>query len=187
MRFEPANSLLCVIDVQERLLAVTPDADQVVARCQRLAAAARLLDVAAVCTEQYPQGLGRTPGRLAALLPPPLEKRSFSCCGDAAFGERIAAGAHVAVIAGLETHVCIAQTGLDLLGRGLAVAVCVDAVAARHRIDHEVGLRRLEAAGAVPVTSEAVLFEWCRTAAHPRFQELRRLLLDADGSFTAGS
>ena len=74
MRLFPATSLLCVIDVQERLLAVVPEADRVVARCRRLAEAARLLGVRTVLTEQYPEGLGATPAALSAVLPPPESK-----------------------------------------------------------------------------------------------------------------
>ena len=81
------------------------------------------------------------------------------------------------ILAGLETHVCVAQTALDLLAAGRNVFVVVDAVASRHAIDHDTALRRLESAGVVLVTSEAVLFEWCRTAEHPQFQAVRRLVL----------
>jgi nicotinamidase-related amidase len=177
MRLVPASSLLCVVDIQERLLAVMPDADRVVTRSVRLATAAGLLGVRTVLTEQYPQGLGRTPAALAAALPPALEKASFSCCGCAGFREGIPAATQGIVLCGLETHVCIAQTALDLLADGLAVFVAVDAVASRHAIDHEIALRRLEAGGAILTTTEAVLFEWCRSAEHACFQAVRRLIV----------
>lgn len=177
MRLIPESSLLCVVDVQERLLAVMPDADRVVARSLRLATAAGLLGVPAMLTEQYPQGLGRTPAALAAGLPPALEKTSFSCCGCAGFREGIPAATQGVVLCGLETHVCIAQTALDLLADGLAVFVAVDAVASRHEVDHEIALRRLEAGGAILTTTEAVLFEWCRSAEHACFQAVRRLIV----------
>lgn len=176
MRPTPATSVLAVIDVQERLLAVMPEADRVVARCARLAEAARILGVPAVLTEQYPKGLGPTPSALAALLPPATTKMSFSCCGCSGFDAALPAELSTVVIAGLETHVCVAQTALDLLARGLGVCVVVDAVASRHALDHEIALRRLEGAGAVLTTSEAVLFEWCRSAEHPQFQAIRRLV-----------
>lgn len=178
MRLDPATSVLCVIDVQERLLAVMADADRVVARSRRLAEAAGLLGVKRLLTEQYPQGLGTTPPGLSALLPPPLAKKSFSCCGCDGFDAGIDACVSAVVIAGLETHVCVTQTSLDLLGRGVDVFVAVDAVASRHPIDHDVALRRLESAGAVLTTSEAVLFEWCRSADHPAFKDVRKLVLD---------
>jgi nicotinamidase-related amidase len=179
MRLDPATSLLAIIDVQERLLAAMPDGERVVARCRRLAEAARLLGVRAVLTEQYPQGLGPTPADLASLLPPPGSKLGFSCVGCGAFDAAVATGTVAVVLAGLETHVCVTQTALDLLAEGMIVFVAVDAVAARHGIDHETALRRLEAAGAILTTSEAVLFEWCRTAEHPQFQAIRRLVREA--------
>jgi hypothetical protein len=180
MPASPANAVVCIIDVQERLLAAMPDAARVVSRCLRLAEAAGILGVTALCSEQYPRGLGPTAPALAARLPAAIEKMAFSCCGCAGFLEAFPAAAHAAVLAGLETHVCVAQTALDLLGRGLAVSVCVDAVTSRHRIDHEVALRRLEAAGVELTTTEAVLFEWCRSAEHPRFREVRELVLERE-------
>lgn len=177
MRLLPESSLLCVVDIQERLLAAMPDADRVVARSARLATAAGLLGVPTVLTEQYPRGLGCTPASIAAALPPAIEKMSFSCCGCPGFRAAIPAATEGVVLCGLETHVCIAQTALDLLADGLAVFVAVDAVASRHAVDHEVALQRLEAAGAVLTTTEAVLFEWCRSAEHASFQAIRRLIV----------
>ncbi len=177
MRLSSSTSILCVIDVQERLVPAVADGDVVVARCRRLAEGARLLGVPAVLTEQYRKGLGATVPALAELLPPPLEKLSFSCCGAEGFAAAIAAGFGQIVLCGLETHVCVAQTALDLLAEGYAVFLAVDAISSRHAIDRDVALRRLVAAGAVPTTSEAVLFEWCRSASHPQFQAVRKLVL----------
>ena len=177
MRLDPATSLLCVIDVQERLLPALADADRLIARCGRLAEAARLLGVATVLTEQYPKGLGPKAPPLAAVLPPAVPKMAFSCCGCEAFAGSIPAGVASVVLCGLETHVCVAQTAFDLLTRGYAVFVAVDAVASRHAIDHDVALRRLESSGAILITTEAVLFEWCRTAEHPQFHAVRKLVL----------
>jgi nicotinamidase-related amidase len=173
MRLSPATTAIYVIDVQERLAAAVPDAARVIERSGRLVEAARLLGVPRLLTEQYPRGLGRTVPDLVSQLPPPVEKMSFSClpCLPPP------AGVEAVVLAGLETHVCVTQTALDILATGRSVFIAVDAVAARHAIDHEVGLRRLETAGAVLTTTEAVLFEWCRTAEHPQFQAIRRLVL----------
>jgi nicotinamidase-related amidase len=177
MRLDPVTSLLCIVDIQERLLAAMPDSVRVVSLAGRLADAARLLGVRAVLTEQYPQGLGATPPDLAAKLPPALSKTAFSCCGSESFARAIPDDVEAVVLCGLETHVCIAQTALDLLARGLHVFRAVDACASRHALDHDVAVRRLEAAGAILVTSEAVLFEWCRSAEHPQFQAVRRLVV----------
>lgn len=173
MRLSPAASAVYVIDVQERLVAVISAAARVIERCGRLVEAARLLNVPTVLSEQYPRGLGPTVPALAAALPPPVEKTRFSCLP----GLAPPVGVETVVLAGFETHVCVTQTALDLLATGRGVFIAVDAVASRHAIDHEVGLRRLETAGAVLTTTEAVLFEWCRTAEHPQFQAIRKLVL----------
>jgi nicotinamidase-related amidase len=177
MRLERTASVLCVVDVQERLVPAMADGEGVVARCRRLVEGALLLGVPMVATEQYRKGLGPTVPSLAERLPPPLEKLSFSCCGGAGFAAAIPPAARQVVLCGLETHVCVAQTALDLLAQGYAVFLAVDAITSRHAIDRDVALRRLEASGAVPTTSEAILFEWCRTAAHPEFQAVRKLVL----------
>jgi len=174
MRLDPSTSLLAVIDVQERLLPTIPEADRLVARVARLAEAARLLGVRAAVTEQYPRGLGPTDGRLRALLPAPETKLAFSAAGCPCLG--VEAGVTSVVVCGLETHVCIANTVLDLLARGTPVFLPVDAVAARHAIDHDTAIRRLEGAGAIPTTTEAILFEWCRTAEHPAFKAVQALV-----------
>lgn len=177
MRLERTASVLCVIDVQERLVPAMNGGDAVVARCRRLAEGARLLGVPTLVTEQYRKGLGSTVSSLADVLPPPLEKMSFSCCGGEGFMAALPTAARQVVICGLEMHVCVAQTALDLLAEGYAVFLAVDAITSRHALDRDVALRRLEASGAVPTTSEAILFEWCRTAAHPEFQAVRKLVL----------
>ena len=177
MRLSSSASMLCVVDVQERLVPAIADGEAVVARCRRLAEGARLLGVPAVVTEQYRKGLGGTVAALADLLPPPLEKMAFSCCGAEGFSRAIPNAVGQIVVCGFETHVCVAQTTLDLLAEGYAVFLAIDAVSSRHVVDRDAALRRLEGAGAVPTTSEAILFEWCRTASHPQFQSVRKLVL----------
>jgi nicotinamidase-related amidase len=176
MRLSAPTSLLCVVDIQERLLPAIPAGPQVVAMAGRLADAAALLGVRRVLTEQYPKGLGPTHPDLAAKLPPAITKMAFSCCGSEAFTATIADIESV-LLCGLETHVCIQQTALDLLARGLTVFIAVDAVGSRHPLDHEIALRRLECSGALLTTTEAALFEWCRSAEHPQFQAVRKLVL----------
>ena len=177
MKLEAGSSVLCVVDLQERLLAAMPGSDAVVDRAGRLVRGAALLGVRSLLVEQYPQGLGVTPAAVASELPPALAKMTFSCCGCESFIDALPSDAGSAVLCGLETHVCVAQTALDLLERGLDVFVVVDAVRSRHAIDHETALRRLESSGAILTTSEAVLFEWCRSAEHPQFQAVRKLVL----------
>jgi nicotinamidase-related amidase len=180
MRLLPATSLVCVIDVQERLLTAMPAAERVVDRVARLADAAALLGVRRLLTEQYPKGLGPTAASLLPKLPPAGEKLAFSAagCPEVIAAAGPGSGITAVILCGLETHVCISQTALDLLATGMSVFIAVDAVASRHTIDHDVALRRLENAGAIPTTTEAILFEWCRSADHPAFKEVRKLVLD---------
>src|SRR5688572_25957908 len=160
-RLTPADSAVLVIDVQEKLMAKIPDADRLVRNCAFLIDGARLFDVPVAATEQYPKGLGPTVPELAQRLPERPDKVSFSCCGVAGLADGFRQrGRPKVVLVGIETHVCVLNTALDLLAGGLRVYLAVDALASRFPLDHAAALRRLEQAGAVPVTVETVLFEW---------------------------
>jgi nicotinamidase-related amidase len=171
------DATLLVIDVQDRLLPLIPDRDALVRNIAFLIDGAGMLDVPVFATEQYPKGLGPTTAELARRLPERPEKLTFSCCGSAAVTDALArSGRRNVVAVGMETHVCVMQTVLDLLNRDYRVFVPVDAVAGRGALDHDVALRRLERAGAVLTTCEATLFEWLGTAAHPRFKQVSQLI-----------
>jgi nicotinamidase-related amidase len=181
-KLTPATSALLVVDVQEKLAARVPGNDRLARAIAFLLDAARVLGVPASATEQYPQGLGPTVPALAGRLPAERpSKTAFSCCECRTLHEQWwAAGRNQLVLTGLETHVCVAQTALDLLTERVHVFIPVDAVASRHAIDHETALRRLERAGAVLTTAEAVVFEWTQTASHPRFKEISRLVKERE-------
>jgi len=133
-----------------------------------------------VATEQYPKGLGPTTAELARRLPADRPaKTAFSCCGAAGFlADLRARGRPNVVLAGMETHVCVQQTALDLIEAGFTVFLPQDAVASRGPLDHATALRRLERAGAIPTTAEAVAFEWVGDAAHPQFKAVSKLVID---------
>lgn len=179
------ESLLLVVDVQTKLLSVIPDAARVVWNTGRLARGGQLLGVPRHATEQYPEKLGATQTELVGLLshsetdsPGPIPgKLAFSCCASQPFREQLkAAGRRQIVLAGIETHVCVLQTAIELIGNGYDVFVCVDAVAARASVDHDVSLRRMEAVGVTMVTTESVLFEWCRVAGTDSFKQISALV-----------
>lgn len=176
VRTRPESTLLAVIDLQERLVPVIPGGEEIVARTVRLAQAAELLGVRQSLTEQYPKGLGSSLPVIAACLPAAEEKTAFSAAGCGCLAVEPGSGIESVVLAGIETHVCILQTALDLVAKGVTVFVAVDAVGSRFAIDHEVGLRRMEQAGVVLTTSESLLFEWCQGAEHARFREVRSLI-----------
>ncbi len=172
----PADTALLVVDVQERLLAVIPDGPRLVWNIRRLLDAAKLLGVAYAATEQIPAKLGPTVPPLAERLEPPTHKETFTCasCGGVFDGWRDD-GRQRVLVCGIETHVCILQTALDLTAAGYLVYVPVDAVGSRRELDRDTALRRLEAAGVVLTTTEATLFEWCVTAGAPEFRQLSAL------------
>lgn len=179
-RLTATDSVLIVIDVQDRLLAKIPTGPALVRNTAFLLDAAALLGVPAVGTEQYPKGLGPTTAEIARRLPAaPPAKTAFSCCGATGFLTDLRGlGRTKAVLAGMEAHVCVLHTALDLLDAGFAVYLPVDALASRAAIDSETALRRLERAGAVPTTSEAVAFEWLADASHPQFKAVSKLVVE---------
>ncbi len=172
-----SHGALLVVDMQERLLPVIPHAGLVTANSRRLVTAAGLLDVPTMATEQNPRRLGPTIGELAEHLPSRFEKMTFSSCGVGSLLEQLHGRAirHVTIV-GVEAHVCVAQTALDLIDMGFRVQIPADAVASRAVLDWSVSLRRLAGAGAIVTTSEAVLFEWLETADAPAFKAISGLV-----------
>ena len=171
------GAALLVVDLQTRLVPAIDGADRVVARSRLLVRAARLLGLPVFATEQVPNKLGPTVPELAELLPERWPKSTFHAGGAAGLWEALKARQvrHVA-LAGIEAHICVAQTALELLGRGFAVQVPVDAVGSRFAVDREVALWRLERAGAILTSAEATLFEWVETADHPQFRAISALV-----------
>ena len=173
----PADSALLVVDVQEKLIGAILDHQRVVWNIGRLLDGASLLGVAAAATEQYPQGLGPTVPELASRLGDIPSKLAFSCIGcREVFDGLVESGVRKLLVAGIETHVCVAQTVLDALSAGFRVQVAVDAVGARATLDHDIALRRLDSAGATLTTTEAALFEWCGQSGTPEFKQISSLI-----------
>ena len=176
-RLTAQHGALLVVDVQEKLMPLIPDRGLVEANAVRLVKAAHVLNLPVWATEQYPKGLGSTIPPLAELIPERPAKTTFHCCAvpqllEQLYGRRIR---HV-TLAGIEAHVCIAQTALELMGLGFRVQVPADAVASRGRMDWEFALRRLEHAGATVSTTEAVLFEWTECSDRPEFKHISDLI-----------
>ena len=174
---DAAACALLVIDMQQRLLAALPDGPRLVANAARLLEAAALLEVRRGATEQYPKGLGETDPQIRRRVDQPPEKLIFSAAGCRGLVDPLAAaGVRQIVLCGIETHVCVLQTALDLLAESYDVYVVVDAVGSRHQADHDVALQRMRDEGASLVTTESVMFEWCRTAEHPEFKQISALV-----------
>jgi nicotinamidase-related amidase len=177
----PADTGLLVIDVQEKLMPLIPRRGPIIANIAFLLEVASLMKLTVQATEQYPKGLGPTVAALADKLPPRAEKVDFTCCAVPAVVETFQREARPKVLlVGIESHVCVMQTALDLLAEGFRVYVAADAVGSRHELDHKYALKRLAAAGAILTTVETAAFEWVGRAGTPEFKVLSRLIQERD-------
>jgi nicotinamidase-related amidase len=177
---DAGRSLLLVIDFQQRLMPAIHEGAAMLGNAVILAQAAKVLEIPALATEQYPQGLGHSAPEVIALCPHSIEKTTFGANATPAFGTALArlspCERPTLIVCGCETHVCVLQTVLQLKAEGVDVRVVVDAVGSRSALSKEIALRRMEAAGIALVTTEMVLFEWLRDANHPQFRSLLKLI-----------
>ena len=174
------HSRLLVIDIQTRLAAAMPDADRarVLRNTTLLLQAAALLAVPTCVSEQYPKGLGTTEDELTQHLPvntQRIEKTCFAACDANSFSLDHSAETQY-VLAGMEAHVCILQTALQLHAQGRTVFVVEDAVCARQPASTANALARLRQTGVIVTNTESVIFEWLRDAHHEHFKTLSALL-----------
>ncbi len=179
-----AASALIVVDVQSKLAPVIADGAAAIERIGLALEAAEALGVPVLASEQYPRGLGTTVAELKARLPADarIAKTHFSCLREADFAQRWQAlGRCQALVCGMETHVCVMQTCLDLLRAGVETFVLVDGVGSRRTSDRAVALARLAAAGAVPLPTESAIFEWMGDCGHPAFKSLIARIRDSGG------
>jgi nicotinamidase-related amidase len=186
---EAGRSIVVVIDLQGKLVDMVERSALVVASTIRLMKIAALFEVPVILTEQYPKGLGPTKPEVRAAfdsLPTAkrmMEKTSFGCCGDPGFGRILAElrpelqlKDQQLVIAGIEAHVCVMQTTLELLRQGAGVYLCWECVSGRGEEYRRQALHRMTQSGAVLTNHESVGFEWARSKDHPRFKDLSNLL-----------
>lgn len=175
-----ASTGLILVDVQEAFRPVIDGFDRVVANCGILAEGFGILGRPVLVSVQYPKGLGDTVAELAARLPegtPVIEKMRFSACGVGAFDDALAAaGCSDWVVAGIETHVCVNQTVLDLMARDYAVHVAGDAVSSRAQGNRELALERMAGEGAEITSTEMALFEMLEVAGSDEFKAISRLV-----------
>lgn len=171
------SSLLLVIDVQEKLLPLVQAAEQLQWNIGRLMRGACHLNVETLLTEQYPEKLGFTASAIRQLAGEISSKRMFSCreCASQLESAR-SAGKRQAILCGMETHVCVLQTALDLAAGNWDVYVVADAVTARGQLDHDIALDRMRSSGLTLATTESILFEWCETSLHPQFRAISQIV-----------
>lgn len=175
-KLDASRTALVVVDIQEAFRKAIPGFDRVAEASAVLVQGADAVGVPIAVTEQYPKGLGETVPEVAEHLPEGterLEKVRFSAAEADGFD---LAGRDQAIVCGIETHVCVNQTVLDLLDRGVEVHVARDAVGSRTAENRELGLEKMEGAGAVITSVETGLFELLGGSDHPAFKQVQALV-----------
>ncbi|MGV6818036.1 MAG: isochorismatase family protein [Thiotrichales bacterium] len=175
------ESLLLCVDMQDRLLdaMVEPARTRMLENTEYLLKTASMLSVPVFYTEQYPEGLGKTTGRIKEQFPADVQyyaKTEFSCCAvdDFSAGLRNTHKRQI-VLVGMETHICVMQTALELLDNGFEVFIADDAVCSQRMAHWKSALNRLRMAGAIVAPTESILFEWIRDAKHEHFKAVSAL------------
>jgi nicotinamidase-related amidase len=178
-RITRAKVALVVVDIQERLLPAMFEKERIVQNAVRLINGAAILGVPVLATEQYRKGLGPTVAEVAAAIPDfaPLEKVAFSACGAGGFTAALkTTRVSEAILCGIEAHVCVTQTCLDLLDQEMRVFIAADAVSSRTQENYRLGVERMAAAGAVVASTEMVLFELLGEAGTAEFKQILKLV-----------
>lgn len=170
-----------IIDVQDRLLPHIHEFDKISKKAAILTQGLQALQIPIMLNEQYPKGLGQTVADMVALLDERnkrvFEKDTFSACdNNEAWNYLAQQNRNNVILLGVETHVCVQQTALDLLDNGMQPIVIADAVGSRDPYDKKIALRRIRRAGAVVTTTEAILFELCRSSQDPAFKTISQLI-----------
>jgi nicotinamidase-related amidase len=169
------DTVLLIVDIQDKLAAVVKEKDKVVRNNQHLIALAKMIGMPVLLTEQYPRGLGATVPEIREVLPfyRPLEKMTFDCCGQPAFLEALKEhNTRNVILTGMETHICVLQTCIGLLKGGINVHVAQDAVCSRTRENWAAGIEFMREAGAVITCTETVLFQLLKVAGTAEFKTI---------------
>lgn len=178
-RFKPAHTGLLVVDVQEKLVQAMSQPAPLIASIARLIDGANLMGLPVLVTEQYRKGLGDTVAPIAQRIGSAIcreEKLKFSACIEPVRAAMMERQIHRLIVCGIEAHVCVLQTCLDLLDAGCVTAVAVDAIDSRRPADREAALLRMAQAGVVPVTVESVLLELVHEAGTELFKRMLPLI-----------
>lgn len=176
------DSLLLCIDIQDRLISAMPEPSRqrLLDNTQQLILAAKILGIPMVYTEQYPTGLGSTVAQIKNILPDDasyFDKTRFSCCASDEL-MKVVHGSHKRqiIIAGMEAHICVMQTAIELKAEGYEVFVADDAISSQRRAHWKSALHRMHQANVVATPTESILFEWLRDSTHEHFKSISALL-----------
>ncbi|MDU4961622.1 MAG: isochorismatase family protein [Sporomusaceae bacterium] len=177
MRIEAADSLVLIIDMQEKLLPHIDRGEEITAKASLLLAGTAALGLPRLAARQYPKGLGDTVAAISSYFDTYWDKTSFSCCGsEPLLAQLQQSGKNKIILAGVESHVCVLQTAIDLKAAGFLPVIAADATGSRRDGDYRIALRRLEQEGALLTTVESILFELCRQAGSEAFKTISQLV-----------
>lgn len=179
MRIKKENTAALVIDIQERLLPVMDQNDVILENSVKLLNGMAALEVPVMVTQQYTKGLGDTVEAVKEVIPEFsfYEKTSFSCYDEPEFALALEnSGKHNVIIIGIESHVCVQQTVIDLLAQGFQPIVVADCVSSRNASDKAVAIERMRQEGAIVTTYESILFELTRSAKAPAFRTISKIV-----------
>lgn len=172
MSFAPQECFVLLVDFQGRLMPAIAEREAAIANALKIAEAARMLDIPVLATEQNPNGLGANLPAITAAASATLTKMHFDATLEAVWTAFAPKGLKQAVVCGCETHVCVLQTVMGLLGKGYGVRLVADAVGSRTIENRQAALARAASKGAEIVTTEMVVFEWLKTCEHPKFKDV---------------
>lgn len=170
------DSLLLIVDMQEKLLPAIQDTDALRGRVARLAQAARLLSVPVWATEHWPQKIGPTHADLASQVDRVIAKTHFNACREAVFLQNWPAARRRVLLTGTEAHICVLQTGLGLAQAGFQPVLVADGIGSRRPADQAAACERWRRYGLEVVTAEMAMYEWLETPAHPAFRDVLALV-----------
>ncbi len=179
MRIKREVSAGLVIDIQEKLFPHMDQKEELLKKCTMLMEGLKVLGVPFVVTEQYPKGLGGTVEEISEMVgqDPVIEKIAFSCCDEpAVLQSAVFRNRKTVIVCGIEAHVCVLQTVIDLVGAGYSAVVVEDCISSRNPEDKRVAVERMRAEGAVITTCESILFELARVAGTDEFKAISRLI-----------
>lgn len=177
--FTADNAALVIIDMQEKLFRVMYEKEALSSNIQKLIKGSQIMDIPIILTEQNPDGLGLTIPEISKILsgPHPIPKFSFSCYADDGFWRELEALHHKQIlITGIETHICVYQTAIDLLSSGYEVQIVTDCVSSRTLENRDLALSRMNLEGAILTSTEMVLFELLKTAKDDKFKAISAIV-----------
>lgn len=172
------NSILLIIDIQEKLVKAAYNGEDIVKNTSKISKACEILSIPTIITEQYPKGLGSTIESIKNNNSVIIEKTTFSALKEPKFAQELKNfGRKQVILCGIEAHICVLQTAIELLKAGYEVYILQDCVSSRHSKELNIGIELLKQHGIKVTCTEIVIFQWLKSSKHPNFKEIQKLII----------